>query len=528
MLSAGLAGEPAPAGDSAVSFVVVGDFGTGEETSQWVADMVLGWEPDFIVTTGDNIGTADVTVGSAAWKQHVGDLYGSYILGTTDDRHPEQTSGEQRFFPTVGNHDSDGTWGEIPGYLDYFHDDPAGDRLPSGVHEAGASYYDFEIAGIHFFAVDSEHAVDQGDDAWLLAQQAWLRDGLAASTADFNFVYFHHPPYSSFPLDTDSVVMRWPFAEWGADAVFGGHRHFYERLLVDDLPYIISGLGGRPIYPTIGVLPESIVRYTEAYGALLVTVDAGLATMEFLSIDDGALGANGGKLIDTFYLDKSAGPQVVTREVFYNNSAFDGNDPAADARDDAAVAIDKTALCPGQSATPKNVVSYDRGINGVIVDVAGAARPPVADDFSVKVGNDDDPADWADGPAPDVAVRPGEGVAGSDRVTLTWPDRAITNQWLEVTVHSAGLALDADDVFYFGNAVADAGNSPTDLQVTATDLLLARNNPRTFLNPAAIDLPYDYNRDGRVDATDVLLARNNPTNFLTALRLIDLSVSVGG
>src|SRR5687768_14015394 len=38
---------------------------------------------------------------------------------------------------------------------------------------------------------------------------------------------------------------------------------------------------------------------------------------------------------------------VVGRWVFYNNSAFDGNDPAANAADDAAVAPDKVAALPG-------------------------------------------------------------------------------------------------------------------------------------------------------------------------------------
>jgi len=59
--------------------------------------------------------------------------------------------------------------------------------------------------------------------------------------------------------------------------------------------------------------------------------------------------------------------------------------------------------------------------------------------------------------------------------------------------------------------------------VTAADLLLARNNPRSFLDPAAVDFAYDYDRDGRVNTTDVLLARNNQTSFLSTLRLIDLS-----
>ena len=59
--------------------------------------------------------------------------------------------------------------------------------------------------------------------------------------------------------------------------------------------------------------------------------------------------------------------------------------------------------------------------------------------------------------------------------------------------------------------------------MTTTDLLLARANPHTFLDPAGVEDRYDFNRDHLVDTTDVLLARNNQTNFLTSLKLLDLT-----
>lgn len=43
-------------------------------------------------------------------------------------------------------------------------------------------------------------------------------------------------------------------------------------------------------------------------------------------------------------------PEVVARHVFYNHSAFDGHDPAANTDDDNAIAIDKRALLPGRTA----------------------------------------------------------------------------------------------------------------------------------------------------------------------------------
>ena len=220
---------------------------------------------------------------------------------------------------------------------------------------------------------------------------------------------------------------------------------------------------------------------------------------------------------------------VAGRHVFYNNSAFDDNNVRPTASDDEAIATDKTALLPGNTATFANYTSYSRGINGVMVDIDGADLSGlttwnVSDYMEFRVGNDDSPDDYSDAPAPrSVTVREGAGENGSDRVTIIWRDSTIRNEWLEVRVLASGVGLETDDVFRFGNALAEAGNSTTDAQVTATDLLLARGNPRTFMNPAEVDFRYDYNRDQRVDSTDLLLARNNQTNFLSELKLVDFS-----
>ncbi|MBN2473466.1 MAG: lamin tail domain-containing protein [Pirellulales bacterium] len=215
---------------------------------------------------------------------------------------------------------------------------------------------------------------------------------------------------------------------------------------------------------------------------------------------------------------------IVGRHVFYNGSTFDGNSPAAHSQDDAAVATDKQPLLPGQTATFANYTSFSRGINGVMVDLVGLpqAAAPGTDDFVFRVGNSNDPGTWGLATAPTaITVRPGAGTGGSDRVTLIWPDFAVVNQWLEVTVlPTPDTGLAEADVFYFGNAIGEAGNSTVDAKVNASDMLLSRNNPRTFLNPAPIDFPCDFNRDARVNATDMLIARNNPTHFLNALRLI--------
>ena len=80
-----------------------------------------------------------------------------------------------------------------------------------------------------------------------------------------------------------------------------------------------------------------------------------------------------------------------------------------------------------------------------------------------------------------------------------------------------------DHVFYFGNAIGETGNDPTNALVNAADIVAIRDNPRGPSNPASIDNPYDINKDASVDALDMILARNNATSPLSALRLIELT-----
>ena len=214
---------------------------------------------------------------------------------------------------------------------------------------------------------------------------------------------------------------------------------------------------------------------------------------------------------------------VEGRYVFYNNSAFDGDDPLANAADDGAIAPDKTPLMTGQTGAFVNYTSYGRGINGIMVDIVNLAGTPSPSDFEVKVGNDWTPGSWPAGPAPiSVTVRAGAGVGGSDRVTLIWADNAIANQWLQVTVlAAANTGLSAPDVFYFGNAIGETGNSAFEAEVSAWDVINVRNNPHTLgVNPAAITEVCDFNRDRKVSPTDEILVRNNGTSMFTALQLI--------
>ncbi|MDP6634240.1 MAG: pre-peptidase C-terminal domain-containing protein [Phycisphaerae bacterium] len=199
---------------------------------------------------------------------------------------------------------------------------------------------------------------------------------------------------------------------------------------------------------------------------------------------------------------------VAARHIFYNNSHLDGNNTLANADDDNAVDATKEALLPGGIVYPSNYTSYSRGINGIMVDIANldAGYTPDIHDFGIRV-HDAESDTWPDGPAGlSVSVRP---VDGLDRVTLIWPDGAIHNQWVEVTVKSeanngGGMGLAADDVFYFCNAIGDTdGDGAVGISDYTTFI-------GSFGRSEGVDrLEVDLNRDGRVVLDDFVIMRTN-------------------
>ena len=220
--------------------------------------------------------------------------------------------------------------------------------------------------------------------------------------------------------------------------------------------------------------------------------------------------------------------EVLERHVFYNHSSWDGDDLEANAGDDHAVAAEKQALLPGETATFANYTNYSRGINGVMIDVRGlpSDRPLTLDDFELRTGRQSVVGSWSAAPTPTLTVRPGAGDDGADRVTLTWPDHAIENAWLEIRMKSGpGTLLGHDDVFYFGNAIGETGTTPSNSFVTSIDVIGARDHQRGPFELANIDDVYDFNRDRLVSSIDVILARDHQTGALNSLPLITAPAS---
>ena len=314
-----------------IRFAVIGDYGSAGQPEFDVANRVKSWKPDFIITVGDN----NYDVGSAATiDANIGQYYHDFIFpyqGTYDPGSPDLN----RFLPALGNHD----WGNAypnPGgaapYLAYFSDlrnNPPGN----------GRYYEFISGAVHFFALDSDPNEPDGR-ASNSAQAQWLQARLAASSAVWKVVYFHHPPYSSGNHGSE-VAMQWPFQAWGASVVLAGHDHTYERIIRNGFPYFVNGLGGRSLYAFGAPVAGSVVRFNAEYGAMLVTANSASMTFEFRT--------RHGSLIDTYTLSASSG----------------GNPPAApNGLTAVAVAKNRINLAWVDNANNEDGFAIERSLNG--------------------------------------------------------------------------------------------------------------------------------------------------------------------
>ncbi|HKP51630.1 MAG TPA: metallophosphoesterase [Chloroflexia bacterium] len=243
-------------------FAVIGDYGYEGQLELDVANMVHGWSPELIITTGDN----NYSLGEASTiDANIGQYYHDFIYPYTGS----YGGGAEinRFFPSLGNHDWY-TSGAQP-YRNYF-------TLPGNER-----YYDFAWGSVHFFAVDSDPNEPGGITSGSL-QGRWLQDRLAVVTEPWKVVYFHHPSYSSSQHGS-TAELQWPFQAWGASAVLNGHDHDYERIIRDGFPYFVNGLGGRSIYDFGTPVKGSVVRYNGDYGAQLVEATANSIIFRFYS-----------------------------------------------------------------------------------------------------------------------------------------------------------------------------------------------------------------------------------------------------
>lgn len=274
---------------STVTVGVIGDFGMANDAERRVAALVDSWGadgggPDAVLGLGDAYYANAGGSGLGKYDLSIGRDWCRYLAGAYRGANCPSggTAATNRFWTATGNHDySDAGIGTFTGYVAY----PGNER-----------WFAVGIGPLDVFVVDSSAAL--WDTEEMAAQKAWLESAARASSAPWQVVILHHPPYSSSSAHGSSSAMRWPYAAWGVDLVLAGHDHTYERLERDGIVYVVNGLGGGALYGTGTPIEGSVVRYAANHGALRLVASDGAIEGTFQSVD--------GVTRDTFRLGRTA------------------------------------------------------------------------------------------------------------------------------------------------------------------------------------------------------------------------------
>lgn len=217
----------APTPTGGLHFVVHGDLQGGRDddmpdASRGVAEAIAAAGPNVVIHMGDMSNQHDIP-GHSTWD----DFFASV----------SNELSRSVFMPAPGNHDQP-EFGSAY-FWQYFD-------LP--LRPVPGQPYSFTAGPVHFIALDS--------DVGVAAQTNWLMRDLQAAAYDTNVAwiipYFHRPPYSWGERGGNDVLKdQWCplFTMYGADLVFSGHSHNYQRTVpIRGVTYVVAGGGGANLY----------------------------------------------------------------------------------------------------------------------------------------------------------------------------------------------------------------------------------------------------------------------------------------
>lgn len=219
---------PSPTPPAPFRLVVVGDQGSRDEAAAAVARAieadVARDGADALITTGDNVyPRAAPKYFERAWTRPYGWTRAKGL----------------RVIASLGNHDVAGNERAVMELL--------------GMPER---FYAVTIASADIFVLDA----NRPDEA---EQSAWLDRSLQASNARWKIVVFHQPAFScSTHGNNRGVIDHWlPILEANqVDLVLNGHDHNYQRFVRAGVTYVVTGGGGRHLYPFARCAPDTPQR----------------------------------------------------------------------------------------------------------------------------------------------------------------------------------------------------------------------------------------------------------------------------
>lgn len=232
-----------------IRFGVLGDSGFGEQATFDVVKQMAAENLDFAINTGDVVYRIDENT----------DPYEAYALKWYGPL--ESILRAMPVYPVVGNHDVEQStlWNDIPFYYLAFPPFP-NPHLGQSAYQDRNQWYAFAYGTVQFLMLDTQVFYSEPGRA---EQDVWLAERLSDPSYEHTVVAFHVPPFSSGGVHQyDGMPVRsWAplFEASNVRLVLQGHSHNYERLLVNEVTYVVSGGGSSSLYQAGEVLPESQV-----------------------------------------------------------------------------------------------------------------------------------------------------------------------------------------------------------------------------------------------------------------------------
>jgi acid phosphatase type 7 len=183
--------------------------------------------------------------------------------------------------PAVGNHEY--LTAGASGYFTYFGA-AAGDNTKG--------YYSYNVGAWHIIALNSNCSQVGGCGAGS-PQEQWLKADLAANPTMCTLAYFHHPRFSSGQHGSNtSYDAFWKdLYAAGVELVLNGHDHIYERFAPQSpsaaadpkgIQQFTVGTGGKNHTTLVSIQPNSVVRNTDTYGFVKLTLHASSYDWQFV------------------------------------------------------------------------------------------------------------------------------------------------------------------------------------------------------------------------------------------------------
>ena len=271
--------QPSPAASGASAgagaptvLLAAGDIGRCDSTHDDATGALVAGLPGVIATLGD-------TAYEDGTTEELNDCFGG-SWGAVRDRIR---------FAATGNHDIHTDGGA-----------PLQEYLGSAAAREGRTWFSEDLGAWHVIVLDGNCGLFGGRCSPGSEQEKWLRDDLAASGARCTVAILHQPLFSSGDHGPERAVRPLWDALYagGAELVLNGHDHDYERFGPQDpdgtadaargIVEIVAGTGGAELEPFNDPQANSLVRLSDTYGVVELTLSADSWSMRFVGADGSA------------------------------------------------------------------------------------------------------------------------------------------------------------------------------------------------------------------------------------------------